>query len=269
MRTLVHLSDIHFGRVDPAVIGPLHEMVRSLAPHLIAVSGDLTQRAKKHEFAAARAFLDALPAPRIVVPGNHDVPLYRVIERFLRPLSNYRRYIAADLEPVFEDAEMVVLGLNTARSLAIKGGRIDERQLARMRAVFCGRAGERLKVLVTHHPFDLPASHDPRALVGRAPAAMRAFADCGVDVLLAGHLHVSHAGHTAERWRIHGYAALFVQAGTATSTRGRGEANSFNVICFDPPEITVKRCAFRPELGAFVPESARRFRRGEHGWAAG
>ncbi|MFT3768155.1 MAG: metallophosphoesterase [Minicystis sp.] len=267
MRTVVHLSDIHFGRTAADVIEPLYEAVRALAPDLVAVSGDLTQRARRREFEAARLFLDALPGPRIVVPGNHDVPLHDVVARFFGPLDRYRRYITSDLEPLFEDEELLVLGLNTARSLTIKGGRINDAQLARMREVFCGRGGDRTKVIVTHHPFDLPARHDVRDLVGRAEGAMRAFAQCGVDMLLAGHMHLSHAGHTAERWRIDRYAALFVQAGTATSTRARGEANSFNVILVDRPEITVKRYVFRPDAGAFVPEHADRFRRGDHGWS--
>src|ERR1700730_9132414 len=117
MRTLVHLSDLHFGRVDERVIGPLISAVTEIKPDLVAISGDLTQRARSEQFREARAFLDALPQPQIVRAGNHDVPLHNIFTRFLRPLAKYKRYITDDLQPVYSDDEMVVVGVNTARSL--------------------------------------------------------------------------------------------------------------------------------------------------------
>lgn len=90
MRTIVHLSDIHFGRVDTSVVTPLINTVTSLRPDLVAVSGDLTQRARVSEFTHARRFLDTLPHPQIVVPGNHDVPLHNIFSRFSHPLERYR-----------------------------------------------------------------------------------------------------------------------------------------------------------------------------------
>src|SRR5882724_10264204 len=128
MRTLVHLSDLHFGRVDERLVEPLIAAVTEIDPDLVAVSGDLTQRARSHQFREARAFLDALPQPQIVVPGNHDVPLHNVFTRFVRPLDKYKGYITDDLQPVYQDNEIVVVGVNTARSLTIKGGRINENQ---------------------------------------------------------------------------------------------------------------------------------------------
>ena len=122
MRTVVHLSDLHFGRTDDAVIQPLVSAIREIAPDVIAVSGDLTQRARREQFRAARAFLDRLAAPKIIVPGNHDVPLYDVFRRFLRPLARYRRYITGDLQPFYGDEEIAVLGINTARSLTFNIG---------------------------------------------------------------------------------------------------------------------------------------------------
>src|SRR4030095_274047 len=133
MRTIVHLSDLHFGRIDPAVVAPLIETIRQIKPDLVAVSGDLTQRARSHQFEEARAFLDELPKPQIVVPGNHDVPLHNVFARFLEPLTKYRRYITDDLQPVYEDEEVAIVGVNTARSLVFKGGRINESQVSRLR----------------------------------------------------------------------------------------------------------------------------------------
>src|SRR2546422_11690571 len=119
MRTVVHLSDLHFGRVDHNLLAPLVKSVTSIKPDLVAVPGDLTQRARSHQFREARAFLDLLPQPKIVVPGNHDVPLHNVYSRFVQPLTKYRRYISEDLQPFFADEEIAVIGVNTARSLTI------------------------------------------------------------------------------------------------------------------------------------------------------
>jgi 3',5'-cyclic AMP phosphodiesterase CpdA len=114
MHTLAHLSDLHFGCIDHTTVRPLIDTVQKIKPDLVAVSGDLTQRARSAQFREARAFLDALPGPQIVVPGNHDVPLYNLFARFLRPLSKYQRYITDDLEPFYADAQIAILGLNTA-----------------------------------------------------------------------------------------------------------------------------------------------------------
>jgi len=264
LRTIVHLSDLHFGRVDHAVLGPLRAKVHGLAPHLVVVSGDLTQRARPHEFRAARSFLDALPQPRLVVPGNHDVPLYNVFQRFFQPLAKYRRFIAAELEPWYVDEAMAVVGVNTARSNVFKGGRINEAQIERVRGLICDLPGHVTKIVVTHHPFDLPPGHAPRQLVGRARKAMQMFARCGADILLAGHLHESHASDTRLRYKIDGFAALVVQAGTATSTRGRGEANSFNVLRIAHPQVRIERYTWNG--GGFEPNEAVAYRHDANGW---
>lgn len=268
MRTLVHLSDLHFGRVDETLLQPLLELVARIDPDLVVVSGDLTQRARATEFKAARRFIDALPSPRIVVPGNHDVPLYNVYQRILRPLEKYQRYITTDLTPRFVDDEIAVLGINTARSMVIKNGRINEEQIAVVREHFCRLGSEMTKVIVTHHPFDLPEGHHESNLVGRAGLAMQTFAECGADLLLAGHFHSSHAGSTAARYRIAGHSALVVQAGTATSTRGRGETNSFNVLRIDHPLIVQTRYGWEPEAREFKPIDEQRFETVRGEWIA-
>ncbi len=267
MRTLVHLSDLHFGRIDEAVIVPLIARIEAIAPDVVVVSGDLTQRARSSQFKAARGFLDLLPKPQVVVPGNHDIPLHNVFDRFVRPLDEYRRHITSDLEPEFVDASIAVLGVNTARSATIKDGRINERQIARLDTRMKALDPGVVRIIVTHHPFDLPASYGSGHLVGRAAKAMRVFAEHGVDLLLAGHLHASHAVHTAVRYRIGDYAALAVQAGTATSTRGRGETNSFNVIRIDAPRITVERFGWDEQKAIFACEESQLFERSAKGWS--
>jgi 3',5'-cyclic AMP phosphodiesterase CpdA len=266
MRTIVHLSDLHFGRIDLALVPPLIETITNIKPDLVVVSGDLTQRARSYQFREARAFLDLLPKPQVVVPGNHDVPLHNVFARFFEPLTKYRRYITDDLWPFYSDNEIAVLGVNTARSLTIKGGRVNETQVTKMRESFCDLDPGVVKILVTHHPFDLPEGHDERQLVGRARMAMEALASCGADVFLAGHLHVSHTSHSAKRYQIKGHSALVIQAGTATSTRGRGEANSFNVIRVDRPRITVERLEWKPERTEFVLAMTEHFNHTPDGW---
>jgi len=264
VRTIVHLSDLHFGRVDHALLDPLARTVRSLAPHLVVVSGDLTQRAKPTQFQEARAFLDTLPAPQLVVPGNHDVPLYNLFRRFFRPLDAYVRHISPDLQPVRIDDEIAVVGVNTARSAVFKGGRINEQQMARVRDLLCPLPPQVTKIVVTHHPFDLPPGHDSRQLVGRARKAMQLFSRCGADILLSGHLHESHASDTRLRYKIEDFAALVVQAGTATSTRGRGEANSFNVLRIEHPRVRVERFAW--DGSGFAPQDTAAYEHGSDGW---
>ncbi|HXU39557.1 MAG TPA: metallophosphoesterase family protein [Blastocatellia bacterium] len=267
MRTVVHLSDIHFGSVNEAIIAPLVRTISELKPDVVAVSGDLTQRARSHQFKEARAFLDSLPKPQIVVPGNHDIPLHNLFARFARPLDKYRRYITEDMRPFYVDDEIAVLGISTARSLTIKGGRINRAQVAWLRDKFCLVAPNVIKILVTHHPFDLPEWHDERDLVGRAKMAIRELSACGADLFLAGHLHVSHTGQTAKHYRFAGRAALVVQAGTAASTRARGEGNSFNVIRITGSDVNIDRMEWRPALAMFTAASNDRFRRVSAGWA--
>jgi 3',5'-cyclic AMP phosphodiesterase CpdA len=167
VRTLVHLSDLHFGRTNAAVLAPLVTTVTQLKPDVVVVSGDLTQRARTHEFQAARVFLDALPTPQIIVPGNHDVPLYNLFGRFVHRLRKYQRSITPDLEPFYADAEIAILGLNTARALVFKGGRINVHQIARIRARLCEGLPDVVKILVTHHPFEVPTGYTERDVVGR------------------------------------------------------------------------------------------------------
>lgn len=266
MRTLVHLSDLHFGRVDHSLLAPLRTLIERIAPDVLVVSGDLTQRARPEQFEEARAFLDSLPGPQIVVPGNHDISLYNVFRRFVQPLERYKRYITEDLDPAYIDQEIAVLGVNTARSLTIKDGRVSRAQVARLRKRLEGLPPEVTRIVVTHHPFDLPEHFEERDLVDRAPLAMKLFSETGVDILMAGHMHASHAGSTAERYKISEYAALVVQAGTATSTRGRGEVNSFNVVRVEQQKVEIDRYGWDVVHGNFELVATEKFMRAGSVW---
>ncbi len=271
MRTIVHLSDLHFGRADLRILPALFDAVVEAAPDLVVVSGDLTQRARVAEFKAAAEFLNTLPVPLLTIPGNHDVPLYNVLRRWLSPLGRYRRYITGDLAPFFEDAEIAVLGINTARALTFKDGRINRAQIASAarHLALCGT--DVTRIIVTHHTFDTPdpapgaaAAHK---VVGRADMAMAAFLQADVDLILSGHLHLSGVGETTTRYPLPGRPVLLIRAGTATSTRRRGEVNAFNVVRIARPDVSIDCMVWQQDEGRFVAVSTERFRRTEVGWS--
>src|SRR3990172_2071060 len=265
MRTIVHLSDVHFGRLDPGLVDPLVETIQGIRPDLVALSGDLTQRAREAPVRAARAFIDRLALPVLVVPGNHDVPLWDAAARFLTPLARYKRHITTNLEPMHADDEMIVVGVNTARSFAWGEGRISRSQVDTIVKRLAAVPTSRLRIIVTHHPFDLPPGVGEQRLLGRAHMAMARLADAGADLFLAGHLHVSHITHSAERYRIAGHSALIVQAGTV-STRSRGEQPSFNVLRVERPRISVGRFAWADAKRTFVETAAGEYRHTPQGW---
>ena len=265
MRTIIHLSDLHTGRLDPEVERPLVEVIRGAAPDLVVISGDLTQRATAAQFREARAIIDALGPNVFIIPGNHDVPLWNVAARFVTPLARYKRYITTDLAPVFRDEEMIVVGVNTARSFARGEGRINAPQVAEALARLATAPPDAIRIVVTHHPFDLPPGVRETRLVGRARMAMARFATAGADLFLSGHLHLSHISHSAERYRIAGHSALIVQAGTV-SVRGRGEEPSFNVLRLERPLLTISRFVWDPVQRRFLEVAAGAYRRAPDGW---
>lgn len=266
MRTIVHLSDLHFGHLNSRTLEPLSRLVRSLNPDVVAVSGDLTQRARPQEFREARAFLDTLPSPQIVVPGNHDIPLYDIWRRFASPLAAFKSIVNSDPEPFFADSEIAVAGLNTARSLTWKSGRLNRAQLERLQGHLAPLDASVVKIVVTHHPFELPPASRPSDLIGRAHATMAILARAGVDLLLSGHLHLTHTGRTAERYKIAGHSALVIHAGTATSSRHRGEANSFNVLRLDGLSLTLERYSWSPEKEQFALQGHEAYTRRDGSW---
>jgi predicted phosphodiesterase len=179
----------------------------------------------------------------VVVPGNHDVPLYNVLARFLAPLAGYRRVIAGDVEPGFVDDEIAVLGINTARSFVFKGGRVSQSQLARVREALGRLQGGRTRIIVSHHS-----------------GAMEKLADCGVDVFVSGHHHATRTAHR----RIGRMSVLIVEAGTATSQRTREEPNAFNLLRVAPGRIEVDHYTLRG--GNFMRAAADAFLREDAGW---
>jgi 3',5'-cyclic AMP phosphodiesterase CpdA len=241
MRRLAHLSDLHFGREEPAVAEGLITDLLEVAPSLVVVSGDLTQRARRRQFQAARAFLDRLPFPWLAVPGNHDIPLYNLLARFSDPLGNWRRYFREEIEPLYRDDELLVVGISTARAGVWKSGRISLRQIEHVRAALCD-AGKRFTVLAAHHPFTpLPAAPG-EALLGRGLRALRVFEECGLQLILTGHLHLGHTGDVRDHYHLLDRSVLTAHATTSISNRRRGEPNAYNLLTLHtaPLRLTIE-----------------------------
>jgi 3',5'-cyclic AMP phosphodiesterase CpdA len=246
MRTIVHLSDIHFGKDDPPVVEGCVADVAAQEPSLVVMSGDFTQRARAWQYKDAVTFMGRLPQPQLVVPGNHDIPLFNLFDRFLRPLRNYRRYVTTDLRPVYQDEELLVVGINTARSWTWthdgfwKDGRISEEQLLDIKLRACELPATVFKIVVTHHPFIPPPGERIHGIVHGAKRALDQMEQCNIDMCLAGHLHMGYSGDVRTHHEAVKRSIISVQAGTATSTRRRNEPNAYNVITINPDRVTIQ-----------------------------
>lgn len=267
MPTLAHISDLHFGTEIPDVAAALRAELAADRPALVVISGDLTQRARSRQFAAAADYLKSLPTPQLVVPGNHDIPLFDMVRRFLTPLTRYRRHISTTLDPFFETRDLLVVGLNTARSLTWKSGRISNDQMRWLESRLAASQST-FKVVVTHHPFIPPPNPESDQagikLVGRAARAMSVIDRCGVDLLLSGHLHHGYSGDTRTQYPAARRGIVAVQAGTAISGRVRSDPNGYNRITLERDRIAVEIRTWRE--GAFHTLRTSDYRRDKQGW---
>jgi len=257
---LVHLSDLHFGAHDEQLVEAVEQQVGQLKPDLVVISGDFTQRARTEQFRQACEFLERLRErghEAIGVPGNHDVPLYDVLRRFLSPLARYRRFLDETLCPFVELPDVAVLGINTARSLTFKDGRMNKQQVEFIRETFARVASDKMRVIVTHHPlFALEVGGEVERAIGRQELALDAVEESGVDMVLAGHAHHASSQDAGDLVTRAG-GVLVVQAGTATSTRVREQEQSFNTIDIAGASTTITVHAWNGD--EFKANDARRY----------
>lgn len=274
MFRILHLSDLHFGPpYVPHVGEAVLQLAPQLAPDVIVISGDFTQRATREQFAEARQFLDALPAvPKITVPGNHDVPLYRVAERWSDPHSLYREYISEELDSVFRCDQAIIVGLDsTAPRRAITNGRIYQRQLELCTEAFAEASDGPVRIVVAHHHFAPAPDYLHDQTMPKARRAVRQFVDQGVELILGGHLHRAYIGNSLDFYpgNHRDRGIVIAQSGTTTSRRGRGrerEKNSFNLIGVDAEMFQITHFMyfeqdqqFAPLSRYFYPRPGRRF----------
>ncbi len=271
MLTLLHASDLHFGPPYLPTVGEaLLAAVDELEPDVIVVSGDFTQRAKEHQYEAARNFLDRLPpVPQVVVPGNHDIPLYRVAERIFSPYDLYRTYISRDLDTVLRLDGAVIVGLNSTSPLrAITNGRIDDAQLDFCEAAFRDAPPGAVRIVVAHHHFAPAPDYERTQVMPKAKRAIDRFTRLGVELILGGHLHRAYIGNSLDVYpgRDRGHGIIIVQSGTTTSRRGRArerEKNSFNLIRVTDEVVRVTHYMYFDDVGGFAPFSRHIFPRPE------
>jgi 3',5'-cyclic AMP phosphodiesterase CpdA len=267
---LMQISDLHFG---PPYVPNAGEAALRLAPLLnpdaIIVSGDLTQRAKREQFEAARDYIARLPdVPKMVIPGNHDVPLYRVYERLVHPHRLYREIISEDLNPVLRVGDAVIAGLDsTAPRTAISNGRIFKSQLDHCSRVFADASPDTIRIVVAHHHFAPAPDYLRDNIMPKAKRAMERFEDLKVDMILGGHLHRAYVGNSLDFYpgKRRDRGIIIGQSGTTTSRRGRGreaEKNSLNLIQVRKSSITVTHYMYFHESDSFEPLSNHTFRRG-------
>lgn len=240
MKKLVHISDLHFGTESKNIAEGLIKDIHMLRPDLVIVSGDLTQRARRKQFKAAKEFLNKIPFEKIIVPGNHDIPLFDIFRRILFPLSSYKKIISENVNPFYRDDEMALMGINSARSLTWKNGRISTDQIREIENEFCPIDNSIIKIIVTHHPFIPPPGDPGIKLVGRSVKALAVISNCKVDLLLAGHIHHGYSGDIRPYYPEGKRSIISVQAGTAISQRLRNEPNAFNFISLSKRFISIE-----------------------------
>lgn len=269
---LLQISDLHFG---PPFVEKVGEAALRIAnaehSDAIIINGDLTQRATKEQFQAAKQYMQRLPqVPQLVIPGNHDVPLYRLAERFFSPHRLYREIISEELNPVLKIEGAVIVGLDsTAPRTAISNGKIFKWQLDLCDRVFREAPSEIARIVVAHHHF-APAPdllHDSN--MPQAKRAIERFSDLDVDMILGGHLHRAYIGNSLDFYpgshRDRGI--IIAQCGTTTSRRGRGreqEKNSLNRIEISRHAITITHFMYFHEMDAFEAVSWHSFRRSQN-----
>ena len=232
MALIAHLSDPHFGTEQPVVMRALQTLLWKEAPQLLIVSGDITQRARRSQFSHARAFIDSLRIPhRLVVPGNHDIPLFNLAARMLAPYRRHRHAFGEELEPVYRDDTTLAITVNTTRAYRHEDGEVSTEQIDRVCMQLQDASPQQLRLVITHQPVYVTEARDESNLLHGHEKAVSAWAEAGADLILGGHIHLPFVMALHEKKPELARRIWAVQAGTAVSTRIRRHAdNSINLI---------------------------------------
>jgi 3',5'-cyclic AMP phosphodiesterase CpdA len=252
---LIQISDPHFGTEQARVVDALYRLTHSLRPDVAVLSGDITQRARCREFAAARRFVEHLSIPHVlVIPGNHDIPLFDFVARILFPYRNYQRAFGTDLEPQLDCDAFRILALNTTRPARHKDGEVSSQQIERVAQQLRAAKPEQLRIVVTHQPVQVIDPQDvANLLIGHA-AAVRAWTAAGVDLVMGGHIHLPYVQPLRLAFPNLPRNTWAVQAGTAVSSRTRAAMpNSVNMVQYvaGAAACTVERWDFQAAAGEF------------------
>jgi 3',5'-cyclic AMP phosphodiesterase CpdA len=270
---IFHVSDLHFGRhAVPAQIDAIEEIIQRDRFDVVAISGDLSQRARVGEFQRAHVFIrEARKVSRvIVVPGNHDVAWWRSplhLRGDLTMYEPYRQHVDPELEPVLRVPGAVFVGLNTAqgvhprtltwnlRDISIIGD-LRRSQIERARREFEASPDDDARVIVMHHN-PVRGEISQRHGLKHTRRILGAFADIGTDLVLCGHDH-QEAIHTVEHTK---KGTVISTAGTVSNRSRGGRPSSVNVIDIDRDEIAIRTWIWSPASRTFVAGSEQCFRR--------
>lgn len=244
MTVVLQVSDPHFGTEKPDVVEALLRLAHTLDPDVLLMSGDITQRAKRSEFAAAKAFVDRVGARQVIaIPGNHDIPLFNLFARAVSPYGHYQEVFPGTLEPVYSSPDLLLIGVNSTRNYRHEDGTVSAEQIARVSAALMKRRPGQLGIVVAHHPVHVLSPQDGKNLLHGHRAALGTWVLAGADLVLGGHIHLPFVRPVNDAMPGLGRDAWVVQAGTAVSTRTRANApNSVNVIRYSPA-ADAGRCA--------------------------
>ena len=232
---VAHVSDIHVGSHDELTLNGLAQDLHAAGATATVLTGDLTMRARTHEFARAAQVIATFPAPTMVVMGNHDIPLTNPIRRMSSPYAKFRAQVTADLDPVLDLDGARIQGLGSMPRWRWKSGRVSDRQADLIRRTFADAPVGTARIVAMHHP---PSSHALESIAG-GPDLERALVDAEVDIVLAGHTHVPSVSVLALRSGDRSRTVLEVVAGTATSDRTRGTQRSWTLLEIGPESVTV------------------------------
>lgn len=262
MTTLLHISDTHFGTEQAPVVEALVALAAQLSPQLLVISGDITQRARTAQFAAARRFIDRLALPFVSIPGNHDLTVVNPLKRLLMPYTGYRRAFGEVMEPVHDSAGLLVQCVQTTRWWRHIEGEVSAAQIERVAARLRRARAEQLRVVVVHQPVHVEGEAEATHLLRGRDAALTRWAEAGADVVLGGHIHLPYVAELTPPGA-GGARIVVAQAGTALSSRvRRGVPNSVNVIrheATDTARCDIERWDFSTERGEFQRVNARTF----------